>query len=296
MNRLLLASMLMVASLIWGWTFVVVKDAVAVYPIVAFLAIRFSIGGVLLGVFNYRRLTRKTLWTGAGIGVPLALGYLSQTIGLHITTATNCGLITGLFVLMTPLVNRLLFGVKVRLVTWAMLVVSLAGMCLLTGSGPDPLNAGDLLTLGAAVMYGLHISLLDRYAKEHDPLALAFLQIASASIIFWLILPIEGVISWPDSSVWTALLITGVLATALAFMLQIYVQQRLSAVATVLILALEPVFAAVFGWILRGERLNGVQFLGVAMMIGAVVAFQCMSYARSRSSNNNRDTNIATVQ
>jgi drug/metabolite transporter (DMT)-like permease len=167
-------------------------------------------------------------------------------------------------------------------------------MCLLTGSGPDPMNVGDFLTLGAAALYGVHIALLDRYSKEHNPVAMAFSQTASATILFSLMLPIEGAMRWPDAKVWTALLITGVLATCVAFLIQTYVQQRLSAVATVLILSLESVFAALFGWILLGERLTGIQFIGMSLMIAAVVAVQCMPYAKSRSSNNSSVANIAT--
>jgi drug/metabolite transporter (DMT)-like permease len=180
----------------------------------------------------------------------------------------------------------LMFGVKVRRITWVMIAVSFAGLCLLTGSGPTPLNVGDFLTLGAAIFYGVHIALLDRHSKEHPPVAMAFAQTASATVLLMLTMPLEGTVSWPNREVWEALLITGVLATCVAFLIQVYVQQRLSAVATVLILSLESVFAALFGWILLEETLTGVQFLGMALMIGAVVGFQCMSYAKSRSSNN----------
>jgi drug/metabolite transporter (DMT)-like permease len=266
--------MLLAATAVWGWTFVVVKDAVAAYGVIAFLAIRFAIGSTLLGAPAIRHLCRRSLLVGAGIGIPLALGYFCQTLGLRFTSVTNSGFITGLFVVTTPLLNRLLFGVKIRRRFWAAVAVSLAGLYLLTNAGPTRPNVGDLLTLAAAVCYGLHISLLDRYAKEHHSLALAFAQTAMTAVLFFAIWPLSDPLQWPSLPVWRGLAITGVLATAACFAIQIYVQQRLPAITSTLILSAEPVFAALFGCILLGERLGGIQMLGMAMMIGAIVAVQ----------------------
>jgi drug/metabolite transporter (DMT)-like permease len=273
-RRLFLVALLLSATAVWGWTFPVMKDAVSAYGIVAFLALRFTIGSALLGGLAVREFNGRSLWIGASIGVVLALGYLCQTTGLRSTTATNSGFITGLFVVTTPIINRLLFGVKIRRRFWAAAAVSLVGLYLLTNAGPMPLSTGDLLTLGAAVLYGLHISLLDRFAKGHSPLMLAFAQTASCAVLFFLLLPISEPMCWPSEKVWVALAITGVLATAACFAIQTYVQQRLSAVTSTLILSAEPVFAALFGCILLGERLGAIQMLGVAMMVAAIVAVQ----------------------
>lgn len=276
MRRLWLIGMLLAATAVWGWTFVVVKDAVEAqgYGIVAFLAIRFAIGSALLGAPSIRHCSRRSLLVGAGIGVPLALGYFFQTLGLRYTTVTNSGFITGLFVVTTPLVNRLLFGVKIRPKFWAAVAVSSAGLYLLTNVGPARLNVGDLLTLAAAILYGLHISLLDRYAKGHHSLTLAFAQTGMTALLFFAIWPASDPLQWPSLPVWRDLAITGVLATAACFAIQTYVQQRLSAITSTLILSAEPLFATLFGCVLLGERLGAVQMLGMALMIGAIVASQ----------------------
>jgi drug/metabolite transporter (DMT)-like permease len=268
--------MLLAATAVWGWTFTVVKDAVDVrhYGVIAFLAIRFAVGSALLGVPAIRQFNRRSLLVGGGIGIVLALGYLCQTLGLRQTTATNSGFITGLFVVTTPIINRLLFGVKTRPLFWIAVALSVAGLYLLTDADPARLKAGDWLTLGAAVLYGLHISLLDRFAKGHPPLTLAFAQTASTAMLFFLLLPISEPLRWPSQAVWVDLAITGVLATAACFAIQTYVQQRLTAVTATLILSAEPVFAAMFGCVLLGERLGGVQMLGMVLMIGAIVAAQ----------------------
>jgi drug/metabolite transporter (DMT)-like permease len=275
-KRLWLIAMLLLATAVWGWTFPVMKDAVdkCRYGVVAFLAIRFAIGSTLLGAAAVRQFKRRSLLIGGGIGIVLALGYFCQTAGLRQTTATNSGFITGLFVVTTPIINRLLFGVKIRPTFWAAVAVSLVGLYLLTNAGRARFGGGDWLTLAAAVLYGLHIALLDRFAKGHPPLLLAFAQTASSAMLFFLLLPVSEPMRWPSREVWFDLAITGVLATAACFAIQTYVQQRLSAVASTLILSAEPVFAAMFGCLLLDERLSAVQMLGMTLMIGAMLAAQ----------------------
>ena len=177
-KRLLPSALLLAIVIAWGWTFTVVKDAVAVYGVVPFLAVRFAIGSACVGVFAVRGAELRSLRTGAWIGLVLAAAYLLQTFGLRYSTATNTGLITGLFIVFTPLANRVLFGVRTRRVLWAAIAVSLCGLVLLTGAGPQGLRAGDRLTLGCAACFGLHVALLDRYSKGHRAVTLALGQLA----------------------------------------------------------------------------------------------------------------------
>lgn len=271
MNNTILAALLLLITAIWGWSFPAVKEAVAQYGVLSFLAIRFAIGTSTLGLFTARRLDRKSLRTGAALGVVLASGYLLQTFGARSTTATNNGLITGLFVLFAPMASRLLFGVRIRPVLWVAVGVSLVGLVFLTGLGPDPLCLGDLLTLGSAACYGLHIALLGRYSKEHDSGALALAQLTMATLLFVVMALLTEPLVWPSSSVWTTILATAILATALSFPIQTFVQKRLPAVRTAVLLTMESVFAAVFGYLLAGERLTGVQIAGAALLVGAAL-------------------------
>ncbi len=286
MHNLLLALLLVLVTAVWGWTFVVVKDAVAVYGVVGFLAIRFTIGCAVMAGPGAWKMTRRSAAVGTGIGVVLAAAYLLQTFGLRLTTPTNCGLITGLFVVFAPIVNRLLFGVRTGRIFWSAVAASVVGLGLLTGAGPTPLCMGDLLTLGGAVCFGLHIALLDRYASHHDATALALAQMGSAALLFWILCAATETLKWPTHQVWFALLITGVLATAVAFLVQTYVQQRLPAVRTAVIISMEPVFATVFGYLLAGDRLVGIQIAGAVLMIGAVVLGEVgPAVARRRNSH-----------
>jgi drug/metabolite transporter (DMT)-like permease len=280
-KQVLWGGMLLAVTAVWGWTFVLVKDTVAHYDVIGFLALRFSIAALLLGAFAWRHVTWRSLVTGGTIGLVLAAGYLTQTYGLRYTTAANSGLITGLFVVVAPVMNRLIFGVKAPAVLWGAITISVVGLYLLVGGGHAPWNIGDRLTLTAAAFFGLQIVLLDRYAGNHDTAVLAFVQIAVAATVFLILWPTAGSIVWPSKSVWIALAITAVPATAAAYWVQTYVQQRISAVATALILTMEPVFATLFACLLAGEQLSPIQVLGMVLMLGAVVAAQVDMAART---------------
>jgi drug/metabolite transporter (DMT)-like permease len=270
-RRVALTGLLLGVVAVWGWTFVLVKDAVAVYGVLPFLAVRFTLGAACLGAVSARRLNARTLRTGAAIGLVLGVAFLLQTVGLTKTTASNCGLITGLFVVFVPLSNRLLFGVRTRPMFWAGIAASLVGLALLTGAGLHGIGPGDLLTLGCAALFGLHIALLDRFARGHDASVLAFGQIGSTAVLLAAMWLIQGHPAWPPPAVWPALAVTGVLASAAAYLIQTYVQQRLPAVETAMILLAEPVFAVLFGVLLHGNRFTALQAAGGVLMVASMV-------------------------
>ena len=133
--------------MVWGWTFVVVRDAIAVYGMLPFLTVRFALAALALAPYTIPRVSRRTLAAGAGIGLVLALAYLFQTTGLLFTSPTNSGLITGLFVVFAPLADFLLFGARPSRPVLIAELLSLVGMILLAGGGPDGANLGDVFTL-----------------------------------------------------------------------------------------------------------------------------------------------------
>ena len=268
-KRQLPALLLLVIVAIWGWTFVVVKDAVAVYGVIPFLAVRFLLGAACLGAVSARRATAATLRAGGAIGLVMGVAFLLQTLGLARSSASNTGLITGLFAVFAPLANRLLFGVRLPWPQALALGLSLAGLALLTGAGREGLGSGDLLTLGCAALFGLHIALLDRFARGHDAVALAFGQVGAAALLFAAVWLLRGPFAWPPREVWMALLVTGVLASAAAYLVQTYAQQHLPAVQVALILLAEPVFAVLFGAWLQGDRFTVLQGAGAALMVAA---------------------------
>ncbi len=258
---------------VWGWTFVLVKDAVTQYPTLPFLQIRFALALVVMAVLVRRLPTRRELRIGAIVGTVLAAGYLTQTAGLTQTSPGNAGLITGLFVVFTPLLNRI-FGARIRWWTWVATIASLCGLILLTG-GPSAMGWGDGLVLVCAVLFALHIVLLGRWSPGLPAAPLAMVQMGAAALIFsaggtWQLRP-------PSGSVWFAIAVTGVFASALGFYIQTWSQGFISPNRTALILATEPAWALAAAVVLAGQRLGVLQAVGAAVVLAAIVGHELAS-------------------
>ena len=289
MRPLLATLALFGVTAVWGWTFVVVRDAVAIYGVMAFLALRFLIAATASGAIWGRHLRRDTLRIGLAIGAVLAAGYLFQTWGLRYTTATNSGLITGLFVVFAPIADRLLFRSRMTPWAWLATALSLVGMTLLTGRLPTNLALGDFLTLGCAVAFGIHIALLSRVARNHDPRALGTAQMVGIAAIFLILWPLTEPLEAPPRAVWPALIITGLVASALAYFVQTAAQRHLSTARTAVILTTEPLFAGIFGYLLAGERLTPLQLVGAFLILVAVVSSELIPAIGSRRMEKNSE-------
>ncbi|MDQ3163645.1 MAG: DMT family transporter [Actinomycetota bacterium] len=270
-----LAALVLVTA-VWGLTFVQVKDAVALYPLFAFLALRFAIASIVLAAPAARRLRSlgaRGWQAGVALGLLLAVGYALQTAGLERTTVSSAGFITGLYVVFTPLLALLLFRTRVGAAVWIGVVLAALGLALLSGVGAgDPL--GDALVLGGSAAYSLQIVLMERYSPRFDPVAFTQAEMLAAFGGFAVVAVALGQIELPRGwTVWGALLVTGIFASALGFLVQTWAQQRTSATRTALAFALEPVFAGIFGFWLAGDRLGAIGWAGCAViMTGIVVA------------------------
>ncbi|HZC19493.1 MAG TPA: DMT family transporter, partial [Rubrobacteraceae bacterium] len=224
-----------------------------------------------------RRVSRRTLVVGMAVGLVLTFGYLFQTAGLLFTTPTNSGLITGLFVVFTPLANLLFFRRRPSRLVLVAVVLSLLGMVLFAGGGPDGANRCDLLTMLCAAALGLHIALLSRCAAGHDASGLAFVQMVSMALVFGLLWPLFESVAFPPREAWISLVATALVASAGAFWAQTFVQQRLPAARAAVILTTEPVFAALFGYWLAGGRLVLLQIFGAALILSALAASEVVA-------------------
>ncbi|HSC93094.1 MAG TPA: DMT family transporter [Gaiellaceae bacterium] len=269
-------ALLVAVTAVWGLTFVQVQDAVALYPLFAFLALRFGIASATLAAPAYRRmrsLGRRGAVSGVALGLLLACGYALQTAGLERTSVSSTGFITGLYVVFTPLLALLLFGTRIGALAWVGVALATVGLALLSGVDSGGM-LGDALVLAASAVYSLQIVLLERYAPRYDVLALTQAEMLAAFAGFGLLALALGQVQLPRGwTVWGALLVTGVFASALAFLVQTWAQRRISAARTALAFALEPVFAALFGFWLAGDRLGAVAWLGcVLIMSGILVA------------------------
>ena len=236
---------------------------------------RFALALVVMAVAVHRLPNRRTLTRGAVIGSALAAGYLLQTLGLESTSPGNAGLITGLFVVFTPLIERLT-GRPVPRRTYVAVVVALAGTLLLTGGGTATIGLGDVLVLGCAVAFAAHIVLLSRWSPGLPSAPLALVQMAAAGVLFGAAaapgfhLPASG-------GVCLAVGVTGVFASALAFFVQTWAQVHLTASRTALVLATEPAWALAFSVLLTGQRLGPVQAAGAGLVLVAILGHEVVA-------------------
>jgi drug/metabolite transporter (DMT)-like permease len=265
---------LILVTAVWGVTFVQVKDAVELYPLLAFLAVRYAIATVALAppaLGRVRTLGRDGYVAGAVLGVLIALGIGLQTAGLERTTVTNTGFITGLYVLFTPLLALALFRTPIPRQVWAAVGLALIGLAMLSGV-PEGSATGDLLVLASAVAQALQIVMVERYANLYDVFALTFVEVATACVAFGVIAVALGDLSIPrGTTVWAALLVTGLFAVAFALLVQVWAQRRVSATRIAIVFSLETVFAGLFGYLLAGDRLGALGLAGCAVIFGGIV-------------------------
>lgn len=260
------------AALLFGSTFVIIKDAVADLPPLAFVGWRFLLGATVLTVLGPPR--GAAVWRhGVIAGLLLFAGYALQTLGLAQTTASNSGLITGLYVVLTPLLAAALARRAPGLLITGGAVLAFAGLALLTFQTGLVFEPGDLLTVGCAVAYAAHIVYVSRVVGGHRVIPFTAVQLLvtaagglATSALF------EG-LPLPAASSWPALLITGLAVSGGAFLLQIWAQRVVGPSRTAIILALEPAIAAAVAAVVLDERLSARGWVGAALiLIGIYVA------------------------
>jgi drug/metabolite transporter (DMT)-like permease len=265
---------LIAVTAVWGVTFVQVKDAVEIYPLYAFLAVRYAIATGVLGAVGARRvrtLGRGGFAAGAVLGGLLGLGIGLQTAGLERTTVSSTGFITGLYVVFTPVLGLALFRTRVGLEVWLGIVLSVAGLAMLSGVHVGS-TAGDLLVLASTSAQALQIVMVERFANRYDAIALTLVEMGACCAGFLVVALALGDLSLPRGrTVWGALLVTAVFASALGYLIQVWAQRRLSAARIALVFSLETVFAGLFGFWLAGDRLGWLGWGGCAVILAGIV-------------------------
>jgi len=266
--------LLVLVTAVWGVTFVQVQDAIAIYPLFAFLAVRFAMSTVVLAPFAWRpllALPREGLIAGLGVGLLLAGAYGFQTAGLDRTTVASTGFITGLYVVFTPLIALWLFGTRVPTPAWVGAGFAVVGLLLLNGV-PGGSALGNALVLVNALLQSIQIASMERFAPRYDPRALTFLQMAASSIAFAVVAVALGQVEVPHGrTVWGALLVTSIFAGALGYLIATWVQGRTTAARAALVFTLEAPFAAFFGVLLANETLGWAGAAGCAVMLTGIV-------------------------
>ncbi len=292
---------LLLVTLIWGATFVMVKNAVSAFPVFSFMAIRFTLAAAVLlpltiwrrrqlattnptGPFAGRRLLswgrlRRLALPSLLIGGALFAGYTFQTWGLTLTTPAKAGFITGLSVVIVPLAAALFLRQAPSRNAWIGVALATAGLASLSLTADLHIEPGDLLVLGCAFSFAAHILLTGHFAPRHDPLALTLGQIVTVAILslaaaLLFDMPTAGppaLVDRLDARVLGAAAFTGLLATAAAFGIQTVAQRFTTATHTALIFAAEPVFAGLFSFWLIGELLGPRQVIGCGLILAGMM-------------------------
>jgi drug/metabolite transporter (DMT)-like permease len=278
-RRAALAELALVGiAAVWGLTFVMVQDAIAILPTLAFLAYRFSLATAIVAPVFWRRLRElpRDGWNAALVmGVFLTLGYIFQTLGLEHTSPSDAGFITGLFVVLTPVFGAIFLRQRISGLAWVAAAVSALGLYLLSGAGGDFSLRGDGLVFLAACSFAAHILATGRAAGRYDTGALLVIQLGVAGAACFVLAAVNGDLEVPrGETVWSALIVTAVFASALGFFVQTYAQQHAPPARTALILASEPAFAGLFGYLLADDRLSAVAWLGAALIMASIVAVE----------------------
>jgi len=260
---------------VWGLTFVMVQDAVNRLPVLAFLGYRFMTAALLVAVLfagELRRLSCEGWRAGLAMGVFLTGGYLSQTYALEHTSASNAGFITGLFVVLTPVLGALFLRQHIGRLAWAAAALAAFGLYLL--SGTNGLQKGDALALLCAACFAAHILVTGHGVRNHNLGALLAVQLGTCGLVCLVAGAAAGQLEAPSGGkVWSALLVTALIASALGFFVQSFAQQHASPARTALILTSEPAFAGLFGYI-HGDRLTALNWFGAGLIMAAILAVE----------------------
>jgi drug/metabolite transporter (DMT)-like permease len=268
-------AMVLVAAA-WGAAFVLMKPAIDKQPVFDFLATRFTIATLAMIVAKpsiLRRINKQVLVRGIPLGTLLGLGYVTQTIGLGASTAAITGFITGLYVVLTPILGWLIFKSKVTpIVLWGVAVATI-GLAFISIHGGS-IGVGEIWVIACAFFFAAHIVGLGKFSPKQDIYALTVVQLGVVAVINWIGALPDGYISPPDASVWFAILFTAIFATAVAFFVQTYVQSIMDASRVAIILTLEVVFAAGMAVGIGQEVLTLQTIFGGALMIGSMLLIE----------------------
>jgi drug/metabolite transporter (DMT)-like permease len=249
---------LLAVSASWGMAFVVMKDAIERQSVNNFLFSRFLLAVLVMLALKpsvVKNFDRDLLKKASSAGIFLGLAYIFQTLGLARTGAAITGFVTGLYVVITPLLAYFFLKEKLNKLIWGCVFIATIGLGLLSIRGFS-VGIGELLVLVSAFLFGAHIIALGKWSSGRDVYAMTVVQLAMCALLSGLASIPEGYSAPPDTGVWAVVIFTAVVCTAVAFVVQTWSQAHITTTKVAVILTMEVVFAAVFAMIFGGERLT----------------------------------------
>jgi drug/metabolite transporter (DMT)-like permease len=263
---------LLAVSASWGMAFVVMKDAIERQSVNNFLFSRFSLAVLVMLALRpsvVKRIDRDLLLRAASAGVFLGFGYIFQTLGLARTGAAITGFVTGLYVVMTPLLAYFFLKEKLNKLIWSCVFLATIGLGLLSIRGFS-VGIGEMLVLASAFFFAAHIIALGKWSSGRDVYAMTVVQLAMCALLSGIASIPEGYSAPPDTGVWAVVVFTAVICTAVAFVIQTWSQSHMTTTKVAVILTMEVVFAAIFAMIFGGERLTLQATLGGILVLTAM--------------------------
>jgi drug/metabolite transporter (DMT)-like permease len=263
---------LLTVSAAWGFSFIVMKDAIQRQSVNNFLFTRFTLAVIVMILIRpqvIKHFNKDLLQRGGLAGIFLGLGYIAQTLGLERTGAAITGFVTGLYVVLTPVIAAIVLKEKITKFTWYCIALATFGLGLLSIRGFS-VGIGEMFVLASAFLFAAHIIALSKWSSGRDVYAMTVIQLTMCAILAGLASAIEGYSLPPDTGVWGVVIFTAVFATAVAFIVQTWSQAHMSATKVAVILTMEVVFAAVFAIVLGGERLTIQTAVGGVLVVVAM--------------------------
>jgi drug/metabolite transporter (DMT)-like permease len=297
MSRSLAVCLLLLCTLLWGFAFIAQKSAMHSIGPLTFAAVRYLLGGLAilpLALWEYRKKTgqqKSGPMSARDWGFVLVmslvffLGSWLQQAGLAHTTVTNGGFLTSLYVLFVPLIAFLVVRTRPHPIIWVGVPMALVGIYFLNGGGLDSFNAGDLLIVGSAVFWAMHVLMLSHIARKTGlPIFVSGISFLVASAIAAILaVPLEAPTMAGISNAWMQIAYAGIMSTAIAFTLQAVGQQYVPPANAAIILSAESLFAALGGALLLGERLPLIGYGGAALIFAAILLVEGVPAIRARS-------------
>lgn len=263
---------LLAVAAAWGAAFVVMKPAIERQSVNSFLATRFVVAVVVMILLRpsvLRKINKEMLLKGSLAGLFLGTGYIFQTLGLARTGAAITGFVTGLYVVLTPLIAALFLKERIKAFTWFCVVLATIGLALLSLRGWS-VGIGEALVFVSAIAFAAHIVTLSKWSLGFDAYALTIVQLSICALLTGVISISQGYEKPTDSGVWGVVIFTAVIATAVAFIVQTWSQAHMSSTKVAVILTTEVVFAALFAVFFGGETLTLQVLIGGSIVVLAM--------------------------
>jgi drug/metabolite transporter (DMT)-like permease len=257
----------------WGSTFFLIKDLLERVPTLDFLAVRFTIAGLVMLLVAHRAvlaLSRQAWQRAAVLGVVYGVAQILQTAGLAHTPASVSGFVTGMYVVFTPLLAAVLLRTRITALTWVAVLVAALGLGVLTLQGLS-VGYGEAITLVSAVLYALHIVALGAWSTAREALGLSVVQLLVIAAVCLVATAPDGVALPQRAGDWVSLVYMALVAGAVALVAQTWAQSQLSPTRSAIVMSMEPVFAALFAVALGGESLGARMLLGGALVLSAML-------------------------